>query len=92
MIRYVISQNEDGLHLRAGLDRAALSELHGNDFIEVCDWCCAEVRRTFVTYYHDTYKKENPLGRHVTGRSCPRCVLRAAAAAEIGRASCRERV
>ena len=32
----MITQNEDGLHRRAGLAGSRLSELHGNAFIEVC--------------------------------------------------------
>uniref|UniRef100_A0A6U3XY32 Regulatory protein SIR2 homolog 7 n=1 Tax=Octactis speculum TaxID=3111310 RepID=A0A6U3XY32_9STRA len=76
-VDYVISQNEDGLHVRSGLDRENLSELHGNDFIELCsneDCCDREVFRDFVTYAAgDTYKTTNPLGRHVTGRACPHC-------------------
>ena len=73
LCEHVISQNEDGLHLRSGLPRAVLSELHGNDFIEICKKCKCEVFRDFVTYYGDTYKKTNPLGAHVTGRRCPEC-------------------
>ncbi|KAL6756382.1 hypothetical protein V8C86DRAFT_78882 [Haematococcus lacustris] len=37
--RYVCSQNVDSLHLRSGVPRPALAELHGNCFAERCQAC-----------------------------------------------------
>lgn len=38
-IRYIISQNIDGLHLKSGISRRYVAELHGNMFTEICNTC-----------------------------------------------------
>ncbi|KAG8365155.1 hypothetical protein BUALT_Bualt18G0074900 [Buddleja alternifolia] len=47
IMTFLISQNIDGLHLRSGIPREKLAELHGNSFMEVCPSCGTEYARDF---------------------------------------------
>ncbi|KAL1534101.1 ditrans,polycis-polyprenyl diphosphate synthase [Salvia divinorum] len=47
ILKFLISQNVDGLHLRSGIQREKLSELHGDSFMEQCSSCGAEYVRDF---------------------------------------------
>lgn len=47
ILKFVISQNVDGLHLRSGIPREKLAELHGNSFMEICPSCGVEYMRDF---------------------------------------------
>ncbi|KAL5737355.1 hypothetical protein ACOSP7_030116 [Xanthoceras sorbifolium] len=47
ILKFVISQNVDGLHLRSGIPREKLAELHGNSFMEACPSCGIEYLRDF---------------------------------------------
>lgn len=38
-VHFIISQNIDGLHLKSGVERNFLAELHGNMFTDQCNTC-----------------------------------------------------
>ncbi|KAL9999827.1 putative histone deacetylase [Helianthus debilis subsp. tardiflorus] len=66
ILKFVISQNVDSLHLRSGIPRHKLSELHGNSFREVCPSCSTEYVRDFEV---------ETIGLKETSRRCcdPKC-------------------
>jgi NAD-dependent SIR2 family protein deacetylase len=60
-LKFIISQNVDGLHRKSGIPPEKLAELHGNVNFERCAKCGKEVMRDFnVGCTHD----------HITGRLC----------------------
>lgn len=60
-VKYVVSCNVDCLHLRSGLPRDKLAELHGNCFAERCKQCGTEYIRDF---------EMQTAGIKLTGRRC----------------------
>ena len=71
ILKYIISQNCDGLHRKSGINSSNISELHGNTYLEYCSICSKEYLRDFDTM--GTFKFTNY--NHETGRICsvPHC-------------------
>jgi len=79
-LKFVISQNIDGLHRRSGIAASQISELHGNCYLEVCWKCKKEYLRDFDVSADSGHSARNgkcteclkkvPHFCHCTGRAC----------------------
>jgi NAD+-dependent protein deacetylase sirtuin 6 len=65
IVRYVITQNVDGLHRRSGLSRNHHCALHGCVFTETCEKCKTEYLRKFEV---------GGMSFQKTGRQCTLCL------------------
>jgi NAD-dependent SIR2 family protein deacetylase len=61
-LKHIISQNIDGLHRKSGIPAEKISELHGNQNLEICETCNKGYMRDFRVR---TAKKNHD---HRTGR------------------------
>ncbi|KAI1706775.1 sir2 family domain-containing protein [Ditylenchus destructor] len=67
LLKFLISQNTDGLHRRSGFPPEKLAELHGNSNLERCRHCKKEYLRDFST------RSAPGVHDHQTTRKCAVC-------------------
>ncbi|CRK21027.1 hypothetical protein BN1723_012233 [Verticillium longisporum] len=70
ILKYLVSQNCDGLHRRSGILPDRISELHGNSNLEYCRDCGKEYLRG---YFRAVSTYEKSIRDHRTGRRCASC-------------------
>jgi len=63
-LKFIISQNTDGLHRRSGIPVDKLAELHGNTNLETCTKCGKEYLRDYRC------RNAKKVKSHLTGRIC----------------------
>ncbi len=68
-LKFLVSQNIDGLHRRSGFDIEKLAELHGNTNLEICKKCNKKYMRDFRC------RTAQKVLDHITMRKCdnPAC-------------------
>jgi NAD-dependent SIR2 family protein deacetylase len=64
-LKFLVSTNTDGLHIKSGFDPAYLAEMHGNCFIERCSNC----EKTYYRKFNVSRQRSD----HLTGRFCDDC-------------------
>ena len=64
LVKYVVSQNVDGLHLKSGIPVLSIAELHGNSNKEYCKNC----KKAFIRNYRT--RTASQVHDHKTGRKC----------------------
>ncbi|KAJ3427788.1 nad-dependent protein deacetylase sirtuin-7 [Anaeramoeba flamelloides] len=67
LVKHLVSQNTDGLHLHSGVPLEKISELHGNSNKEYCKDCQSEYFRPFRC------RTSREVHDHQTGRKCDKC-------------------
>ena len=71
LLNYVVTTNVDGLHIKSGIDRNKLAELHGSIYTEYCNNCGKYFHRDFnVQKLQSTIAKISTVFTRFTGRMC----------------------
>ena len=63
-LKYIVSQNVDGLHRKSGIPASNIAELHGNTNLEICEECSREYMRDHRV------RSAQKVKEHRTGRMC----------------------
>ena len=71
ILKFIISQNVDGIHLKSGIKSNNLAELHGNTNLEICKECNIKYLRDCSVRAMSIVSQD--VNDHKTGRYCDIC-------------------